>query len=66
MFVMIKFVGVIVFSHVLYDLMKDDRQKWVSNIRKFVVKKWHEAEQHVTATTGNGEVGRRIEREKGE
>lgn len=56
MFNIFKMVGVIVFSHTLYDLLKEDRTKWVSSIRQFVAKKWHEAEQRVAATV-NGKKG---------
>lgn len=66
MFGIIKFVGVIVFSHVLYDLMKEDRNEWVKRIRTYTVKKWHDVERRVTVAGGDGEVGRRIEKEKGE
>jgi hypothetical protein len=55
MFGFFRLVGVIVLSHTLYDLMKDDRKEWVSSIRKFVARKWHDAEQRVAGVEKKGE-----------
>ncbi len=55
MFGFIKVMALLIMSHTVYDLMKEDRQKWIGGIRRFVAKKWHEAEQRVGV--GNGKKG---------
>lgn len=45
MFGVMKLMFVILTSHIVYDFMKEDRQKWVAEIRRVASKKWHEFEE---------------------
>ncbi len=53
MFGLLQLMGLLILSHTVYDVMKEDREKWVSSIRKYVARKWHQVEQRV-ASGGNG------------
>lgn len=44
---LVKLLATLILSHTIYDLMRDDRQKWVGNIRRLVAKKWHEVEARI-------------------